>query len=58
VQTGDSLTKAPEAMETVLLLQKVGKVRNILFIGEICFHQIFHLTLSQSLTSIYQDIQK
>lgn len=49
VQTRDSLTKAHEAMESVLLLQKIGKVRNILFIGEKFLHQLFNPALSQSL---------
>lgn len=51
-------TKAHEVMESVLLLQKVGKVQNILFIGEKFFHQAFPLAVSQSLKSIYQDIQQ
>jgi len=48
VQTRDSLTTAHEEMESVLLLQKVGKVRNILFIGENFFLKTFPLALSHS----------
>lgn len=55
VQTGDSLTKAHEAMESVLLSREGQK--RFIYWGEI-FHQTFPLTLSQSLKNTYQDIQR